>query len=119
MQILGLGVAEGSLFSPRVGPGQRGRASLLEVHFMRKAQLVLCHCRGGRAGADTGGESWKIGFGKWGVFSLVVRSILQRREKHGRHCPDLVEGVCTCVHACTSVWCVYMGLLCECTSVRL
>lgn len=119
MQILGLGVAEGSLFSPRVGPGQRGRASLLEVHFMRKAQLVLCHCRGGRVGADTGGESLKIGFGKWEVFSLVVRSILQRREKRGRHCPDWVEGVCTCVHACTSVWRVYMGLLCECTSVRL
>ena len=101
MQILGLGVAEGSLFSPRVGPGQRGRASLIEAHFMRKAQLVLCHCRGGRVGADTGGESLKIGLGKWEVFSLVVLSIWQRREKYGRHCPDLVEGVCTrvCMHA--------------------
>ena len=85
MQILGLGVAEGSLFSPRGGHGQRGGASLLEVHFMRKAQLVLCHCRGGRVGADMGGESLEIGFGKWKVFSLVVLSILQRREKYGHH----------------------------------
>ena len=85
MQILGLGLAEGSLFSPRGGHGRRGGASLLEVHFMRKAQLVLCHCRGGRVGAHMGGESLEIGFGKWKVFSLVVLSILQRREKYGHH----------------------------------
>lgn len=57
MQILGLGVAEGGLFSPRGGHGQRGRASPLEVHFMRKAHLALCHCGGGRVGTDMGGES--------------------------------------------------------------
>ena len=89
MQILGLGVAEGSLFSPRGGHGRRGGASLLEVHFMRKAQLVLCHCRGGGAeggvGADMGGESLEIGSGKRKVFSSVVLSILQRREKDGHH----------------------------------
>lgn len=51
---------------------------------MRRAQLVLCHCRGGRVGADMGGESLEIGFGKWKVF-LVMLSILQRREKYGHH----------------------------------
>ena len=48
-----------------------------------------------------GGESLEIGSGKRKVFSSVVLSILQRREKDGHHCPDLAEGVCTrvCMHA--------------------
>lgn len=36
-------------------------------------------------GADMGGESLEIGSGKRKVFSSVVLSILQRREKDGHH----------------------------------
>ena len=40
---------------------------------------------GGGVGADMGGESLEIGSGKRKVFSSVVLSILQRREKDGHH----------------------------------
>lgn len=85
MQILGLGVSEGGLFSPRGGHGQRGRGSPLKVHSIRKAWLALCHYGGGRVGTDMGGESLGIGLTNGRLVFLAMLLILQGREKDGQH----------------------------------
>lgn len=102
MQILGPGVAEGSLPSPRGVRGQKSRASPLEGSFHKEGtacSVSLCEKHSG----DGCGERLGLGFGKQKAVLLGHDVVFAGRGKGWPILTWFGLSVCTCMCMCAYV----------------